>query len=211
MNADSFGPGAGPERDVHVIVLAAGASTRFGSPKQLVRFSGRPMLHSVLSRAVEIAGSAVTVVLGANAELFAPLLRHSPASIAINRDWERGMSSSIRVGLGQLGGGIGGVMILLADQPAVTTEDLRRLLGAWRRQPDGIAAAHYSGTVGVPAIFPSWCLRELAELRGDRGARALLQRHADRVVRVPMPAAAQDVDTPEDLLLVDAPKPPESA
>jgi molybdenum cofactor cytidylyltransferase len=189
--------------DLHVLVLAAGASTRFGSPKQLVRFNGRPMLHSVLSRAVQVAGGAVTVVLGANAEAFAPLLRHSPASVAINRDWARGMSSSIRAGLRQLGGGAGAVLILLADQPAVTTDDLRRLLTAWRRQPQCIAAAQYGGTTGVPAVFPSWCLSELSELRGDRGARGLLQRHADRLVRVPMASAALDIDTPEDLLLVD--------
>jgi molybdenum cofactor cytidylyltransferase len=192
---------------LHALILAAGASRRFGSPKQLVRIDGRPMLHAVLSRAVEVAGNAVTVVLGAHAADLAPLLSHSPASIAINRDWELGMSSSIRAGLARLPGAADAVLILLVDQPSVTTDDLRRLVGAWRRQPDYIAAAQYGTTSGAPAIFPRWCFRELAELRGDRGAGALIQRHADRVARVPMPSAGLDVDTPEDLLLLPHPDP----
>jgi len=195
--------GLASEPALHALILAAGASRRFGSPKQLARIDGRPMLHAVLSRAVEVAGHSVTVVLGAHAAELAPLLSHSPASIAINREWELGQSSSIRAGLARMPGSADAVLILLVDQPSVTTEDLRRLVGAWRRQPDYIAAAQYGATVGAPAIFPQWCFRELGELRGDRGASSLLLRHADRVVRVPMTSAAVDVDTPEDLLLIE--------
>ena len=203
--------GFAPEHALHALILAAGASRRFGSPKQLARIEGRPMLHTVLSRAVEVAGHSVTVVLGAHAAELAPLLSHSPASIAINRDWEQGMSSSIRAGLTRTPGSADAVMILLVDQPSVTTEDLRRLVGAWRRQPDYICAAQYATTTGAPAIFPRWCFRELGELRGDRGAGPLLQRHAVRVVRVPTAAAAHDVDTPEDLLLLEPRAPPDAA
>jgi molybdenum cofactor cytidylyltransferase len=203
-----LGGGSGGEPLLHAIVLAAGASRRFGSPKQLVRINGRPMLHAVLSRAVEIAGHSVTVVLGANANELAPLLAHSPATIVVNRNWESGISSSIRAGLERLPGMVDGVLMLLADQPSVSVEDLRRLAGAWRRQPDYISAARYGATVGAPAIFPRWCLRELSELRGDRGANPLLQRHGARMVRVPMNSAATDIDTPEDLLLVETAPPP---
>jgi molybdenum cofactor cytidylyltransferase len=188
---------------IHVVVLAAGASTRFGSAKQLVRVNGRPLMLSVVSRAVELAGHSVTVVLGANAAELAPLLRHSPASVAINRDWSEGVASSIREGLTHAPATADGLLITLADQAAVTTEDLRRLAGAWRRDTNSIAAAQYAGAVGVPAIFPRWCFRELNELRGERGAQALLQRHVDRLVRLPMPSAELDIDTPEDLLSLE--------
>jgi molybdenum cofactor cytidylyltransferase len=188
---------------IHVVVLAAGASTRFGSAKQLVRVNGRPLMLSVVSRAVELAGHSVTVVLGANSAELAPLLRHSPASVAINRDWSEGIASSIREGLAHAPATADGVLITLADQAAVTTEDLRRLAGTWRRDTTSIAAAQYAGAVGVPAIFPRWCFRELNELRGERGAQVLLQRHVDRLVRLPMPSAELDIDTPEDLLSLE--------
>ena len=192
---------------IHVVVLAAGSSSRFGSPKQLVRVNGRPLMHTVVSRAVELAGHSVTVVLGANAGELAPLLKHSPASVAVNRDWPEGIASSIREGLKHAPSTADGVLIALADQAAVTTEDLRRLAGAWRRNPNAIAAAQYAGAVGVPAIFPRWCFRELNELRGDRGAQVLLQRHVDRLVRLPMPSAELDIDRPEDLLALDGSTP----
>ncbi|MGH8209076.1 MAG: nucleotidyltransferase family protein, partial [Steroidobacteraceae bacterium] len=134
--------------ELYALVLAAGASTRFGSAKQLVRIAGRPLLHSTVSRAVEVAGAAVIVVLGARAAELAPLLAHSPASMVINRDWREGIGSSIRTGVGQLPAACTGVMLVLVDQAAVTAEDLRRLATTWRRQPDHVVAAVYAGTMG---------------------------------------------------------------
>ena len=195
--------GAEDAPSLHVIVLAAGASSRFGSPKQLVRVDGRPLLHTAVSRAVEVAGHSVTVVLGAHAADLAPLLSHSSASIVINRDWSEGMASSIRAGVSRLPGSCGGVMLVLADQAAVTAEDLRRLASNWRRQPGYIVAAQYGATLGAPAVFPSSSFRDLSELRGDRGAQSLFKRNPDRVIRVPMDSAAIDIDTPEDLLRLD--------
>jgi molybdenum cofactor cytidylyltransferase len=189
---------------LHAIVLAAGASTRFGSPKQLVRVGGRPLLHSAIAHAADVAGSAVTVVLGAHAAELTPLLTHSQALIVINREWREGLASSIRIGVSRLPPGCNAVLLMLADQAAVTAEDLKRLVGAWRRQPDYIVAARYGMTTGVPAVFPRSLFPDLAALRGDAGARALLQRNPDRVVRVPMASAAIDIDTPEDLLKIDS-------
>jgi molybdenum cofactor cytidylyltransferase len=189
-----------PGEGLHAIVLAAGASTRFGSAKQLARVAGRPLLHTAMARAADVAGSAVTVVLGARAAQLSPLLTHSQASVVINRDWREGMASSIRAGVARLPASCTAVLLMLVDQAAVTAEDLERLASAWRRQPDYIVAARYGMTTGVPAIFPRSVFPDLASLRGDVGARVLLQRNPDRVVRVPMASAAIDIDTPEDLL-----------
>jgi len=191
---------------LYAIVLAAGASTRFGSAKQLVRLAGRPLLHTVVTRASEVTGNALIVVLGSGAAQLAPLLKHSPGSVVINQEWREGLASSIRTGVARLPAACSAVMLLLADQAAVTAEDLKRLAGSWRKQPQHMAAALYSGSCGAPAIFPRSSFRSLSELRGDTGARALLVRNPDRVVRVPMPSAAVDVDTPEDLLALEAPK-----
>jgi molybdenum cofactor cytidylyltransferase len=188
------------------LVLAAGASTRFGSPKQLVRISGRPLLHASVTRASEIAGNALIVVLGSGAAELAPLLKHSPGTIVINQEWREGLASSIRAGIARLPGTCAGALLLLADQPAVSVEDLRRLEGTWRRQPLHLAAALYGGGPGLPAIFPRSLFPQLGRLRGDGGMRALLRRNSDRLVRVPMPSAAIDIDTPEDLLALEAPR-----
>lgn len=192
---------------LYAIVLAAGASTRFGSPKQLVRIGGRPLLHTVVTRAAEVTGNALIVVLGCGAAELAPLLKHSPGSVVVNRHWREGLASSIRTGVLRLPPTCSGALLLLADQAAVTTDDLKRLAGTWRRRPQCIAAALYAGTAGAPAIFPRSTFSELAALRGDMGARAILRRSADRLVRVPMPAAELDLDTPEDLLALQPPQP----
>src|SRR5246127_306025 len=109
---------------LYAIVLAAGASTRFGGIKQLVRIDGRPLLHTTVSRAVEITGAATIVVLGANAAELAPLLTHTPATIVVNRDWREGIGSSIRAGIARLPAACTGAMVMLADQAAVTSQDL---------------------------------------------------------------------------------------
>jgi molybdenum cofactor cytidylyltransferase len=184
---------------LHVLILAAGASSRLGEPKQLVRLGGRPILHTMVTRAVALAGHAVTVVLGAHAQTLTPLLKHSPASIVVNRQWQEGLGSSIRLGVSRLPPACDAVLLVLADQIGVTADDLKRLASAWKGEDTVIAASQYSGTVGVPAIFPRWCFSELMGLRGDHGAKTLLYRHVDRLARVPMTSAALDVDTPAQL------------
>jgi molybdenum cofactor cytidylyltransferase len=204
MAAPGSGNKAGGE--LYAVVLAAGPSRRFGSAKQLVRVGGRPLLHTAVTRASEVTGQALIVVLGAGAAELAPLLKHSPGSVVVNQEWREGVASSIRTAVARLPPTCSGVMLLLADQAAVSADDLQRLAGSWRKQPQYIAAAVYAGTIGAPAIFPRARFRDLAQLRGDAGARSLLRRNPDRIVRVPMPSAAIDVDTPEDLLALEAPR-----
>jgi len=189
---------------LHAAVLAAGPSTRFGSPKQLVRLGGSPLVHQVAARAAAVAGHSVTVVLGAHAREVAPALRQSAATVVLNRDWEEGLASSIRTAVRTAPPGCEGLLLVLCDQVGVTTDDLKRLFAAWRRHPVLMAAALYAGAPGMPAVFPRWAFSDLLELRGDRDARLVLRRNVDRLVRVPMSNAGLDLDTPEDLLLLES-------
>ena len=185
---------------LQIIVLAAGGATRFGAPKQLARLDGQPLLRLALSRAQEVGGQAVSVVLGAHAARIAPMLAHSSASVIVNRGWQEGIASSIRAGLERVSPACRGALLMLADQVHVSTVELNRLVSLWRRQPLYAVAAHYRGTSGVPAIFPRSAFAELLALRGDRGAQGWLRAHPDRVLRQAMPSAAFDIDTPADLL-----------
>ena len=189
---------------LHAAVLAAGPSTRFGSPKQLVRLGGTPLVHQMAARAAAVAGHSVTVVLGAHAQDVAPALSRSSASTVLNRDWAEGLASSLRTAVRTAPTQCEGLLLLLCDQAAVTADDLRRLYAAWRRHPILVAAALYGGAPGLPAIFPRWAFPDLLELRGDRDPRVLLRRHAERLVRLPMANAGIDLDTPEDLLGFEA-------
>ena len=172
--------------ELHAAILAAGASTRFGSPKQLVRIGGSPVLHQLISNAAFVAGRSITVVIGAHAREIAPALRQSAASVVVNRDWQEGLASSIRVAVESAPPRCDGLLLLLADQVAVTADDLKRLYAAWKRHPILIAAALYDGAPGLPAIFPPWTFPGLLELRGDRDARQVIRRNVDQLVRIPL-------------------------
>ena len=189
--------------ELHAAILAAGPSTRFGSPKQLVRIAGTPVLHQAIANAAFVAGRSVTVVIGANAREIAPALRQSAASVVVNRDWHEGLASSIRVAVESAPPRCDGLLIMLADQVAVTADDLLHLYAGWKRHPILVAAALYDGAPGLPAIFPRWTLPGLLELRGDRDPRQVIRRNVDQLVRISMPNASVDLDTPEDLLSIE--------
>jgi molybdenum cofactor cytidylyltransferase len=188
------------KKSLHAIILAAGGSRRFGSPKQLVRFEGQLLIQRVIAAATELTGSAVSVVLGAHAAQIVPNLPPGSAGILINRGWHEGIASSIRLAVSRLPGACDGALLMLADQPMVAGSGLNRLAAAWRRQPRSIVASRYGSVTGVPAIFPRWCFSDILSLRGDQGAKVLLRRYGDHVVRLAMPEAAVDIDYPEDLL-----------
>lgn len=186
---------------LHALVLAAGAARRFGSAKQLLPVGGDPLVQLVAARAAALTGEHLIVVLGAHADAIEAQLSGCPGRRLINPAWQEGIGSSLRAGVSALPPECAAVLVLLADQAAVSVDDLRLLTGLWQASPERIAAAAYGEPEpksGVPAIFPRAWFPALLELSGDTGARALLARHAQAVQTVPMPSAALDIDTPED-------------
>jgi molybdenum cofactor cytidylyltransferase len=181
------------------LVLAAGGSTRLGRPKQLLRLRGETLLARACRLARSAADGAVIVVLGAEALRMQSVLRQRDRGLSIvhNAGWRDGMAGSLHAGLAALPEGTDGLLILLVDQARIEPADLRRLVELWRRRPARPAASFYLGRAGVPAVIPRRHFKDLRSLEGDVGARQLLRR-VGRITPVPMPAAAFDVDTPED-------------
>lgn len=184
-----------------LILLAAGASTRMGRPKQLLPMYGnRPLLRHVVESALVEPVSPVIVVLGANAAQIMPCLEGLPVRIVINASWAEGMSSSLRRGieeLARIAPGADSVIIALADQPDILTGHIAKLIDVQRTTGRPIVASECEGVLGPPVLFTAGYFPALLALRGDAGARSLLQTRPDEVATVPL-AALRDLDTPSD-------------
>jgi CTP:molybdopterin cytidylyltransferase MocA len=177
------------------IVLAAGASTRLGEPKQLITINGEALLARAIRIAQESGVDEVFAILGANA---AALRDHAHiATIVENPLWHKGMATSIRAGI-EAAATFDAAIILTCDQPAVTPFHLLQLLVA-SEEGKRIAASRYADRTGIPALFPQKYFAELLALEGDEGARHLLRAHTDEVVEVVLENGELDLDTPESL------------
>ena len=189
-------------RFVGAVILAAGASVRLGRPKQLLEIDGQPLVVRAAEAALGAGAAPVVVVLGANAEQIRPVLRGVDVGLVLNQDWNDGMASSVRAGLhalGQITLRLDAVLLAVCDQPAFDARAARRLVESLQASTRGMAAARYAGRNGVPAIFRREHFFALSRLKGDQGARALLQGKPDEVIPVDLPDLALDLDTPEDL------------
>jgi molybdenum cofactor cytidylyltransferase len=184
------------------VILAAGASTRMGTPKQLIEIEGKPLLVRAVEAALASPAWPVIVVLGAHAEKIRPVLARLPVIIAENPAWAEGMAASLRAGvstLRQFSRALDGALVALCDQPAFSTAIIEQLLSAQRASGRSIVAAHYNHRRAAPALFLKEHFPTLAALTGEEGARALLNGDPDRVTAVDLPALALDLDTPADV------------
>ena len=185
------------------IILAAGASTRLGSPKQLLLHSGDTLLRHAAQTALAAACRPVVVVLGANAERMRAPLAELDVEIVLNAAWAQGMGTSVRRGmttLTRLEPQLDAVLLLVCDQPLVQPGDLQSLVAAFASAESAdhvMAAAKYAATIGVPAIFGRAHFAALSTLPDAAGAKRVLLEHPGSVMAVEMPAAAVDIDTRE--------------
>lgn len=179
------------------ILLAAGESSRLGRPKQMLEIAGESLVHRAARTALGYCTAGLVVVTGAVHDPIVATLAPTPARIVHNPEWQEGMGASLRCGVAASPANADAFLLVLCDQPRIGRGELGALVDAWTAAPEAIAAAGYAGSCGVPAIFPARFRDRLLALRGERGARALLEEE-DRVSVVDMPAAAFDIDTPED-------------
>lgn len=190
-------------KQVGLILLAAGGSRRLGSPKQLVTDAeGRSLVRRAAETALGCACRPIVVVLGASAEAVEAELVGLPVTVTVNPDWQAGLASSLKAGLSALTEAhtLDAAVVMLCDQPQVTSALLDSLLTAYADTGHALVASEYGGALGVPALFSRTLFGALASLTGDEGARQVIKNYAGPSTRVPFPEGVFDIDTPLDAL-----------
>lgn len=190
------------EHDLGAVLLAAGRASRMGKAghKLLAEFEGVPLVRRVAERALDALPGPVVVVTGHQAAEVSEALAHLPLILVDNPDFATGMASSLKTGLSAPEfAEVAGVMVLLADMPALRSEDLQRLSSAFlEAQGRAIVRAVANGKRGNPVILPRATFADLMLLEGDVGARQVIETCGLPIIDVELGAAAYiDVDTPE--------------
>jgi molybdenum cofactor cytidylyltransferase len=190
---------------VEGVILAAGLATRMGAAKLELEIGGMPVIARVLEAAVDSQLHRITLVIGPHSQnlprVLGSLATNPKVTQTVNPRPDRGMSGSLGAGIAVLEAGAQGAMILLGDQPLVTTRLIDYLLEEFSRHPDSIVAPLVNGRRSNPVIFPARLFGELRRVRGDAGGRNVVKRNADSVVGFEVGSWYDDadLDTPEDL------------
>lgn len=181
------------------IVLGAGRSSRFGSPKQLLPFGETTLLGQVVRNANASSLDGVVVVLGRASEELREVLDFGRARVVDNASYGTGCASSLLAGLDAAGEGCEAIALLLGDQPGVGPAFIDCALHDWREMRPWASVVSYEGGLGHPFVFSREAFEDLRGLHGDKAVWKLIEAYPERVRRVEVPAPLPpDVDTPED-------------
>ena len=192
--------------DCTIIILAAGSSSRMGSPKQLLPYKHTTLLGWAIEQALASEAQAVICVLGSNNELVKKSISHYPVKTIYNKRYKQGLSTSI-VSAIKTKPETEAILVMSADQPLIKASLLNELLRLHDKFPDKIIASNYGNSNGVPAVFPSQYFDHLLKLKGDKGAREFLNQTESDVLSISGIEFLKDIDTPNDYRnLVDSQK-----
>lgn len=184
-----------------MVLLAAGASVRLGKPKQLLTYKGKSFLQNMVSAARNSHLNPIIVVLGAYAALIKREITGNNVHIVHNQDWKEGIASSIRSGiraLAKINPDSDATILMVCDQPYITSSLLNDLLAEQQKTRKPIVAACYSDIAGTPALFHKTFFPELLLLKGDKGAGRILQHQTELVATVSFTMGVIDIDTTDN-------------
>jgi molybdenum cofactor cytidylyltransferase len=188
--------------NIAIIILAAGASTRMGAPKQLLLVDGKTLIKRTCDTAMDTTCHPIVLVLGANRNLFRKETERMPITVIDNPQWEKGMSSSIKMGLAgayMTEKAIEAVIFLTVDMPYVSAELINKMIEkAESDEKIEIVACKYENQMGIPVLFKRSMFTDLLELSGDEGAKKVVVKNKDKVAFIDFPGGKLDLDTVEE-------------
>ena len=187
--------------ELSILLLAAGSSSRLGRSKQLLKVESEGLLLRSSNLSLQVSKN-VFVVLGSNFEEHVQSIKHLSVAIVENKEWERGIGSSLKAGLRQIvekNPETKSVIILVCDQPLLTSSHLSKLAEVGEATNKLIVSSLYNNVLGVPALFKKELFNELLKLDDSEGARKLIQQKKNDVEIVDFPGGEIDLDTPEDV------------
>jgi len=179
---------------ISVILLAAGKSKRMGRPKQLLPFRGSTVLEQTVKNVSESELNELIVVTGYQAERIAQRITDKQIKIAVNREFQRGIGSSIKCGLAQVSERSDAIMIVLGDQPLIEKHAIDPLIQTFSTTDQGILVPIYQGIRGHPVIFDAKYKDELLRLPDEVGGRKLIKEHPEDVLKIEVATESVIVD-----------------
>lgn len=189
-------------KNTGIILLAAGNSSRMGSPKQLLNYQGKTLLEQIIDTALEVFDkNKVIVVLGAHHHEISSAIKDKNILKSINEKWESGMASSIQSGLKTLLTSFTEMercFISVCDQPYLKKEVFLEMQRLSHDSSKEIIVAKYADTLGVPALFSKKYFEKLMNLEGEQGAKKIIQQNMEDVETFTFEEGAIDIDTPSD-------------
>jgi molybdenum cofactor cytidylyltransferase len=189
-------------REIAILLLAAGSSSRLGRSKQLLSITGQPLLLKSVKAAIESGIKNITVVLGANEQAHREVITDAGVQVVVNTAWKKGMGNSLKVGLSYLlqqTPKAEAVITMVCDQPLINSDQLLKLVFEYESSESTIVASFYQGVAGVPVLFDRTLFSELLSMSDETGAKKILQEHPHLVKTVPFPGGEIDIDTEDDL------------
>lgn len=182
------------------IILAAGESIRFGSPKQLIDWKGEPLIKHIVRRALGTGLSKILVITGAHTEEISNEINTLPVVQIHNPEWSEGQSSSIRIAINELRGNTNGAIFILADQPYLSSELIQALRSTHNVTLAPIIAPIVDNQRGNPVFFDRSTFSELLKLSGNQGGREVFDRFPIQFLEWNDPNILVDIDTMDDYL-----------
>jgi len=182
------------------ILLAAGESKRFGSPKQIAKWEDKSFIKTIIEKILKTSLNPFFVILGAFKDLIlAELYEYTSLNILINPDWKTGQASSVRVGIESMPNDVEAVVFLLVDQPQINIESINKLIIAYAVSKGKIISYRYKGSNRHPVLFSKPLFSNLMLIGGSAGGRQLFETYPPEFIEITDPFQSIDFDTQEDL------------